>query len=132
MRKEPIDSFCDPSKNEGFAVGRYDLNEDERKKFLDYLHKQYESKVAFDIVFDLKSNDKMYCSEMIRKGLLEATDRRISIKVDKLDDRRKYKLIKQYFKVPEQRFANMDVIMIDQLYLNPHCQLIQQSKFKQP
>jgi Permuted papain-like amidase enzyme, YaeF/YiiX, C92 family len=132
VRKEPLDSFCDPAKNLGFAIGRYDLNKEENKSFLIYLQKQFDDKVAFDMVFDLKSDHHMYCSEMIRKGLLSATKKRISIKVDKLDDRRKYKLIKQYFKVPEQRFANMDVVMIDQLYLNPHCTLIQKFSFKQP
>lgn len=132
VRKEPLDSFCDPNKNLGFAIGRYSINETETKTFLNYLEKQYQSKVAFDMVFDLKSDDKMYCSEMIRKALLTATNNRISIKVDRLDDRRKYKLIKQYFKVPEQRFANMDVVMIDQLYLNPACKIIQQFTFKQP
>ena len=132
VRKEPLDSFCDPAKNLGFAIGRYDLKEEENKSFLLYLQKRFEDKVAFDMSFDLKSDHHMYCSEMIRKGLLSATNNRISIKVDKLDDRRKYKLIKQYFKVPEQRFANMDVVMIDQLYLNPNCTLIQKFTFKQP
>jgi hypothetical protein len=68
---------------------------------------------------------------MIRKGLYKATGGRVSIEVQRLTDKSKYKIIKQYFKVPEKRFANMEIIPIDRLYLNPQCEMIQRYTYRQ-
>lgn len=131
VRKEPLDSFLNSAHNSEFALGRYQLDSLERLQFLDYLEVQYRKGVAFDMSFDLKTDDKMYCSEMIRKGLLNASSGRIQIEIQRLNDKRKYKIIKQYFKVPEKRFANMEIIPIDRLYLNPACTLLNRSTFRQ-
>lgn len=131
VRKELLDSFCNPVKNYGIGIARYKLDEKEIEKLMTYIEKQYLNKVAFDMEFSLKSNDKMYCSEMIRKGLLQATNKRIDIEIQKLTDRSKFRLIKRYFKVPEKRFANMDIIPIDRLYLHPECSMIKQYLYEQ-
>lgn len=131
VRKEPVDSFLNRSHNAAFAHGRYKLDSAERKVFLSYLDEQYRKKVSFDMTFDLKTDDKMYCSEMIRKGLYKASGGRVSIEIQRLTDKSKYKIIKQYFKVPEKRFANMEIIPIDRLYLNPQCEMIQRYTYRQ-
>jgi hypothetical protein len=129
VRKEVIDSFLNPEHNLGFAVGRYTLDSNEKKELITYLEEQFSKKTPFDMDFSLETDDQLYCSEMIRKGLYRASSGRILIQADKLDDRTKYKLIKHYFKLPEQRFANREVIAIDQLYLNPHCRILKRFKF---
>lgn len=131
VRKEPVDSFLNSAHNYGFAHGRYQLDSSEKKHFLNYLEAQYRNKVSFDMSFDLKTDDKMYCSEMIRKGLLSATKGKIQIGIQRLNDKRKYKIIKQYFKVPEKRFVNMEIIPIDRLYLNPACTLLNRYTYRQ-
>jgi hypothetical protein len=131
VRKELLDSFCNPVKNYGIGIARYKLDEKEIERLMEYLEKQYRNKVAFDMEFSLKTNDKMYCSEMIRKGLLQATDKRIDIEIQKLNNRSKFRLIKRYFKVPEKRFVNMDIIPIDRLYLHPECTMIKQYLYEQ-
>jgi len=131
VRKEPLDSFLNSAHNYGFAHGRYQLDSSEKSRFLNYLEAQYRNKVSFDMSFDLKTDDKMYCSEMIRKGLLGATNGKIQIGIQRLNDKRKYKLIKQYFKLTEKQFVNREIIPIDRLYLNPACTLLNRYSYRQ-
>lgn len=130
VRKEAFEKFCDPAKNFGYGIARYTISDTERSAFLNFLEDQYHNKIPFDMGFHLATNDSMYCSEMIMKGLDTATSHRIKIKVDRLDDKRKYKLIKQYFKLSEKQFANREIINIDQLFLNPDCSLLQRYVFR--
>lgn len=129
VRIEKLDSFCNPAVNIGFGIARYKMGHDERDEFLNYLKEQYINQVVFDMNFDLTTNDEMYCSEMIKKGLFYATNGKIIIEADRLNDKSKYKLIKQYFGVKEERFANMEIIPIDHLFLNPHCTMIKEFVF---
>lgn len=131
VRKELIDSFISIDHNSGFGLARFDLSEKEIGTFVNYMETQFQNKVAFDMTFDLKTNDKMYCSEMITKGLRTSTDGRIQIEIQRLTDKSKFKIIKQYFKVPEKRFVNMEIIPIDRLYLNPACTLLNRYTYNQ-
>ncbi len=131
VRKEPLDSFIAINHNKGFALARYDLSAVEVGTLITYLETQYQKRVQFDIGFDLKSNDKMYCSEMIMKGLRAATKDRIQIEIQPLTDKTKFKIIKQYFKLPEEQIRNRPIIPIDRLYLNPHCKVLQRYIYSQ-
>lgn len=131
VRKEPLDSFISINHNKGFALARYDLKEEEVKGLLQYMETQYQNKVSFDIGFDLRSNDKMYCSEMIMKGLRESTQNRIQIEIQRLTDKSKFKIIKQYFRLQEKDIKNREIIPIDRLYLHPSCKLLQRYSYSQ-
>lgn len=129
VRKEPLDSFCNPNKNLGIAIARYQMSEDEKKIFIGYLDQQYQDKIPFDMYFMLNSDDSLYCSEMIRKGLLKATQGRIAIEIQPLTDRSKFRLIKRYFKLEEKQFRNRELIPIDRLFINPGCTMIKRYVF---
>jgi Permuted papain-like amidase enzyme, YaeF/YiiX, C92 family len=124
VRKEKLDSFCNPAQNLGFGVARYQMQPEEIAVFRKYLHKQYEKQIPFDMVFDLKSDDSMYCSEMIKKGLILATKGRISLENEKFTDRNKYKLIRQHLKLQEREFAGREFIPIDHLFVRSDCQVL--------
>lgn len=124
VRKEKLDSFCNPAQNLGIGIARYKLDSAEKMVFRNYLQTQYEKKIPFDITFNLRSNDSMYCSEMITKGLQLATKDRIKIEIDKFNDRSKYKLVKQYLKMTEKEFIGREFIPIDHLFINPDCQVL--------
>lgn len=131
VRKESVDSFFNRVHNTQFAVARFQLDSIEKKELIDYLEEKFRAGVAFDMAFDLKTDDKMYCSEMIKKGLAKASHNRIEIEVQRLTDKSKFKIIKQYFKVPEKRFVNMEIIPIDRLYLHPSCRIIKRYTYQQ-
>lgn len=124
VRKEPLDSFCNPAKNLGIGIARYQLSDSENISFLNYLEDQYKNRIPFDMYFLLSSDDSLYCSEMIRKGLAKATHNRIMIETQPLTDRSKFRLIKRYFKLQEKQFVNRELIPIDRLFLNPACTVI--------
>jgi hypothetical protein len=130
VRKEKLDSFCSPVKNLGVAHARYNMDSAEIKAFLQYLDKQYRNKIPFDMGFQLRSNDSMYCSEMIRKGLMAATKGRITIETTKFDDPNKFRVIRQHLKWKDEDFAGRDFVPVDHLYLHPACTVIRRYVFE--
>lgn len=130
VRKELLDSFCNPAKNLGFAVARYTLTDEQKAKLLAYMDKQYQQQVPFDKHFDLETDDQLYCSEMIKKGLAQATGNQIVVATDRITDRNKFKLIKRYFKLTEKQIVTHDLVPIDRLYLNPSCTVLKRYPFQ--
>lgn len=124
VRKELLDSFIHPARNYGFAIARYHLDEKQETSFIHYLEKQFSNKVAFDTGFNLHTDDSLYCSEMIRKGLAIATHNKLIIASIRFNDRNKFKVISQYLNIPVKNFINREIIPIDQLFLNPYCTIL--------
>jgi hypothetical protein len=129
VRKEPIDSFIDVKNNAGFGLARYRMDSTEKAQFTAYLEEQYQKQIPFDMSFELSSDDSMYCSEMISKGLSLATEGRIQIKPIPLEDRSKFKQIRQYFKLQDNQFIHRPIIPIDRLFLHPACTLIRRYEY---
>jgi hypothetical protein len=124
VRKELLDSFCNPANNIGFGLARYKMDTAEVRIFHEYLHEQYLKKIPFDIKFNLKTDDSMYCSEMIKKGLILATKDRIHLENVKFSDRSKFKVIKQYLKMQEKEFSGREFVPIDHLFMNPYAEVV--------
>ncbi|MFN8394432.1 MAG: hypothetical protein U0176_07145 [Bacteroidia bacterium] len=101
MKCDQIAIYCHPAATYKFGVFRWDLTDEQRERFVKRLDRWYDSGMEFDLDFDMTTNDKMYCSEMIYKGLVEATGDENYISLSKVID-------KPY-------------VAIDNLYLNPHC-----------
>lgn len=104
MRKEPIEIFCHPQAVFGFGVFRFDLDSVKMAVFDTLIQHYYQEKMEFDLDFDLRTDDKMYCSEIIYKSLLVASED------------------KNY--IPLSRKGEKVFVAIDNLYLNPHCKKI--------
>jgi Permuted papain-like amidase enzyme, YaeF/YiiX, C92 family len=102
MKCEPIEIYCHPAATYKFGVYRWDLTPAQRESFVGILDGYYKAGLEFDLDFDMTTNDKMYCSEMIYKALIKATDDKDYIALSNVLD-------KPY-------------VAIDNLYLNPHCQ----------
>lgn len=130
VRKELLDSFCNPVNNLGFGIARYKMDTAEVRVFHEYLDKQYQKKIPFDVVFDMKSDDSMYCSEMIKKGLILATNNRIHLGNIRFSDRSKYKVVKQYLKMQEKDFVGREFVPIDHLFVNPHAEVLKRFVFE--
>jgi hypothetical protein len=70
MKKEPLTRFIDPLQANAFAVYRFNIS----PVLIDSLATDYYSKnIEFDKKFDLKSNDKMYCTELVYRILQQAS-----------------------------------------------------------
>lgn len=121
----PIDSFLNPQKNISCGLYRYDLSGAE-KDSLDKTIQGFKDKgIRFDRIYYLKSDDELYCSEMIGKALRAATGGRINVREIKVPPRM-LKALYNYFegKATLKEIADRDIITIDNLYRTPHCQEI--------
>lgn len=67
---EPISTFIQPRTNAAWAIVRYDLNEFQIAHLLQKIKVYAAEGVVFDKQFDLATNDKMYCSEMLYKAII--------------------------------------------------------------
>lgn len=101
IRLETIESFCNPAENSSFAIFRSNVDENKVDSVLMvYLHK----KITFDNDFDLNSDDKMYCTELVYKTLTIANQNKKFIDLSHGIDK--------------------DYVACDNLYLNPATHLI--------
>ena len=96
------------------------------------LNKYHNKKVHFDKMYELETDDKLYCSEMIYKVLKKVTDNRIVIEQSLIPENMQ-RLISVYFKkynFNKNMINNRKIISIDNLYNNPHCRLIMKFALK--
>lgn len=68
LRKEPFESFVGVSHNLGFGICKYALVDEKQKKLNAIVSDWYQKKIPFDMEFDLQSNDRLYCAEMVFKA----------------------------------------------------------------
>ena len=122
--KDSLRVFADPFKNDGYAIYRYNLNSTELQQLKTNVLFWYHKKVRFDMKFDQRTDQEMYCPEMIRKMLLKSTHNRINIKEDKLTVK-EIKFFANKLNIPESEGDNRKIVAIDNLYLNPNCKFIQ-------
>jgi hypothetical protein len=104
------------------------MNEDEIKNYKGYIDRWFAQGVKFDSAFNLGTDDKMYCSEMIKKGLARATNNRIAIATTK-PTKEEAQFFATHLHMPFDYMNKLHVIAIDNLFLNPHCRLIKRFDF---
>lgn len=123
VRFEPIDSFVNPKKNILCGIYRYDLSAVEKASFINKLLQYHASKAVFDRTYNLETDDKIYCSEMIAKSIKIATNNRIDFKEAVLP-KKLLPFMYAYFKnenASKKEIAERKYISIDNLYLMPEC-----------
>jgi len=128
LTKDSLRRFCDPRQNLAYAIFRYDMNSNELKKLKDCINTWYKQGISFDFSFNLQSDDRMYCSEMISKALAEATNKRIQIETTKLTTNQAA-LFSAYTHLPFTYTSKLQIIPIDNLYINPDCHLIKEYNY---
>ncbi|MEO7312379.1 MAG: YiiX/YebB-like N1pC/P60 family cysteine hydrolase [Chitinophagaceae bacterium] len=125
MQKERFERFVDAHLKSRYGIFRYSLNEEERHKMQQQVHEYMNNKTLFDTQFDLKSDDKLYCAEMVYKGLLKATNGRVvlpsTVQKNFKPDR--------YRNKPMPEVKRFEFIALDNLYLNPFCTEIKRFRY---
>lgn len=104
VKKESLSDFCNRNTNAAFAVYRYDLSDEQKQGMETEAIKLMAFHTQFDEAFDLSSDSKMYCTEMIYKI------------VQKVSENKDY--------IPISVLNNQQYIAPDNLYLNVHSTLI--------
>jgi Permuted papain-like amidase enzyme, YaeF/YiiX, C92 family len=132
VRYDIIDSFLNKRTNLKCALYRYDLSDNEKINLKEQLNFYHKKKIHFDKKYDLKTDDKIYCTEMIYKALKKATGNRIVIEQSQVPENMQH-MISIYFKkynFNKNIVSNRKIIAIDNLYNNSHCNLIMKFALK--
>jgi hypothetical protein len=136
MRRDVVDSFITPIHNIAVGIYRYDITNTELEKLRNIIHTHYINKLQFDMNFDLETDDKMYCAEMIAKSVEQATGQRIVFSKSLITPGLKEKYLKKLLEkkvIPSAKVADQrDYLALDNLYLNPHCREIIKIIFGKP
>lgn len=104
LRKELLDSFCDPGNVFSFSIYRSQLSDEQRKAVASLADFYFKSGLQFDTDFSLASDDKMYCTEFVYKTFSKVLARN------------------DYFTT--SNFSDINYIACDDLYLNSRCSII--------
>ena len=136
IRRDKVDSFISPANNVALGIYRYDLTKDELEKLKSIVLDHYANKLQFDMNFDLSTDDKMYCAEMIAKSVGQATNNRISFSKSLITPVLKSKYMKKLLDnkvIPSAKIADQrEYLALDNLYINPHCRQIAKVIFGKP
>ena len=84
LKKELFETFVNPYENRGFGIYRFNQTEKENLQLKWLCNEYYKIKLPFDMKFDLKSDDKMYCAEFVGKTLELASDQNLKINRSKI------------------------------------------------
>lgn len=129
LRRDSLSRFCDPRRNLAFGIYRYDLTASEILNLKAIIHKWYRVGVKFDYRFDLKTNDKMYCSEMVSKALAATTHNRILVETTK-PTAIEARFFSAYAHLPYPYTSKLRIVAIDNLYQRQSCYLVKKYNYK--
>ena len=136
MRRDNIDSFITPVNNVAVGIYRYDITNEELEKLKKIIHTHHINKLPFDMNFDLSTNDKMYCAEMIAKAVEDATSKRIIFSKSLINNALKERYLKKLLEkkiIPSAKMADQrEYYALDNLYFNPHCREVERIIFGSP
>lgn len=136
MRRDKMDSFVTPVNNVAVGIYRFDLSKEELERLRHIVHTYYNKKLQFDMNFDLSTDDKMYCAEMIAKAMGNATSGRIVFSKSLINTELKEKYLKKLLEkkiIPSARVAEQrEYLALDNLYFNPHCREVIKVVFGKP
>lgn len=108
LRKDPVELFCNPGENRGFGVFTFNFDARQKHTLDSLLQSWYKKGIMFDMRFDLSTDDRMYCTELVSKAIEFSTDTRISFAATTLN--------------------NFKFVSIDNLFLNKNC--IEKQRFR--
>jgi len=109
LKREPLDSFCNPADNDRFGIFRYEIDSLESGRLKAIVEQYYAAGLRFDLFFNFFSDDEMYCSEFVYKSLNKALKGRLQFLIRR--DRWPYG------------------VSLDDLFLHPGARTIHQIRF---
>lgn len=84
LKREMFETFVNPHENRGFGIYRFNQTEKENLQLKWLCNEYYRIQLPFDMKFDLKTDDKMYCAEFVGKTLELASDQNLKINRSKI------------------------------------------------
>jgi hypothetical protein len=121
--RDSLKRFCAPSEINGFGIFRYHLPPDAVAVMKQQLKAWQAQHIQFDPWFSYRSEDQLYCSEMVAKLILKATHGAIAFEFTTPTGLEKQLYLTRFPKAKEHPLED-SILAIDNLYMNPHCKTI--------
>lgn len=115
IKRESLADYCNPKENLSFGIFRFDISAKEIKELKTVIKNWQSKKIRFDHQFNLGSDEKMYCSEMISKAIRKATHNRIKTGSTMLTDNEAI-VLAGHLHLSNTVLLKKGVIAIDDLY----------------
>jgi hypothetical protein len=80
IRRDLFEKFCTPTENNAVGVFRCKVSNEIKNKLIAKVKSFFNKNIKFDLDFDLKTDDKMYCTEFVYKSFLYASDSIVKFK----------------------------------------------------
>ena len=110
MRRDSASHFFSARHNVALAIVQYDLETRQVGELQKAVYRYYAQRPLFDMKFDLRTDDKLYCAEFVYKALNKAANDTGYIKTT--------------------HAAGYKFVGIDDLFVNPHAHIVWQTAFK--
>lgn len=110
IKRETAGKWFSPQHNLALGIVRWDMDSFEKKNFVAAIIQYYKEGKKFDMHFDLQSDDRLYCAEMIYKAALHTT--------------------KDTAYLPLTSALGKNYIGVDDLFLNKHAHTICRLQYK--
>lgn len=101
IRRDYLPEFADPYNNKGIGLFKFDVQDSLKEKIRTRAIQLYQQGIMFDLDFDLKSDERMYCAEYVCKTIEAGTS--------------------HLLKFPRSHIKNFEFIGVDDIFLHPKC-----------
>ena len=98
---DPFELFAEPYSNKGVGVFNFLVTDSLKKNIVNVAKQFYQDGLMFDMDFDLRTDDRMYCAEFIYKTFLKASNSQMVFN--------------------KSRIGDFVFIGVDDLFLHPLC-----------
>jgi len=121
--RDSLKRFCAPSEINGFGIFRYHLPPGSVAVMKQQLKAWQSQHIRFDPWFSYRSEDQLYCSEMVAKLISKATQGAILFEFTRPTTLEKQLYLTRFPKAKQHHLED-SILAIDNLYMNPHCKTI--------
>jgi uncharacterized protein YnzC (UPF0291/DUF896 family) len=110
IRRDPLVLFAEPYSNNRLGIFRFTIEDSLKKNILETVRSYYTNGVMFDMDFDLKSDDHMYCAEFVYKCYARGSRGQLSF--------------------PHSFISAFEFIGVDDIFLHPQCHSVEEIVYK--
>lgn len=101
IRRDPFLLFAEPYSNNEIGIFRFSLSDSMINNLVKVAKDFYARGIMFDMDFDLKTDDRMYCAEFVYKSLVKASASKLVF--------------------PLSHIGKFEFIGVDDIFLHPLC-----------
>lgn len=126
--RDSLKRFCEPAEINGYGIFRYPISPQGIHLVKLQLNAWLSKGIRFDPWFSYKTDDLLYCSEMVAKLIIKANHGAIRFDFTKPTIMEKQIYLSRFPKAKQHHLED-SILAIDNLYMNPQCEPIARFRY---